>query len=165
LNYVMTKWLSGSLGALLVIIPAALIFQMVVNAMHIDVAFVNGYSVAAIVLNTLIHGALIVMLHSFPAPAGIALWVMMHFVVAFGETFGRVPLNQAPWWARPIASTFVFLADWLYDFVHLEIDVYSLMNSVTFSWLPVLTYASNLVLLLWLAAWVLSKREFFYGTD
>lgn len=165
LNYVMTKWVSGCLGALIVILSAALVYQAVVNLMHIDVALFTGYSVASIICNTIVHGALIVMLHCLPAIFGLFVLIMSHSLVNFGEMLARAPLSQWPWWARPITSLFVFSSDWLYDFVHLEIDVYSIFNSIHFSWLPIVTYVSNVVLLLWLGAWILSKREFFYGTE
>jgi len=165
LNYVMTKWLSGCLGALIVILPAALVFQITATILGADIALLTGYSVASIVCNTLLHGALIVMLHCLPAITGLIALGLAHFVVNFGEMMARAPLNQSPWWLRPIASLSVFSSDWLYDFVHLEVNVYSIFNSVHFSLLPIVTYASNLVLFLWLGAWILSKREFFYGTE
>lgn len=165
LSYVVTRWVAGCLGALIVILPAALIYQITANNMHCDTALLTGYSVASIVCNTLVHGALIVMLHCFPAIFGLFALIMAHFVVNFGEMMARAPLSSSPWWMRPIASFFVFCSDWLYDFVHLEINVYSIINCIHFSWLPIVTYASNIILFLWLGAWVLSKREFFYGTE
>jgi hypothetical protein len=45
------------------------------------------------------------------------------------------------------------------------IDLQDLVNSVAFSWTPVVNYASNMVIYLLLATYLMSRREFYYASE
>ncbi|MBX9725282.1 MAG: hypothetical protein K2X81_28015, partial [Candidatus Obscuribacterales bacterium] len=165
-EYIVSKWLAGSVGVFTIMLinictfNAAQLLQSRTTLVDFDV-----WSIANLALNALSYSALMVLIRSFPMRLGITVFVILVYASLIGPALN---FSMSSYEATlPIAFYFfqfiVTVSNFLHQFVYPGIDIYEIFNSTCFSILPLVTYASNVLLYLFLATVLLNRREFSYG--
>ncbi len=164
-SYVFSKWMAGLLGAMLILIPSAIVFQITARCMGVSETFVDGYSILEMVLNSVSYSALMVLLHSLPGAFGPLTYLTLIGITNIGNMVASYNNKDIPWFWMQVCDAAILISFWFGDFTYPAIDVFTILTSVAFDWNQVVIYASNIVIYLGLATVILSRREFFYATE
>lgn len=167
-QYIVSKWLAGSFGVYVIMLLNILTFNTAqIMQSRSTLVPIDAWSLANLALNALSYSALMVAIRSFPMRLGITIFVILVYVSLIGPALNFSISNYES--ALPVAYYFfqslVFLSNFLHQFVYPGIDIYEIFNSTRFSFLPLITYASNVLLYLLFATMLLNRREFSYGED
>lgn len=167
-QYIVSKWLAGSTGVFVIMVINILTFNLFQVAQgRSTLVEVSAWSMLDLLLNALSYSALMVVIRSFPMRLGITVFIILVYASLIGPALSfsmssyesTVP---AVYW---LFQTLVFVSTFLHQFVFPGIDIYEVCNSTRFSLLPLVTYASNILVYLLLATILLNRREFSYGED
>jgi hypothetical protein len=166
-SYVMAKWLAGSLAVFMVIICQFVFFNFGLYIRGIaSQSPIEFADVANILLNSLGASAFIVMIQSFPPRVGRFVFLS----VLYGSFL--IPLlisspssHNAEHNLYNFQNTASKAGGIVRSFFYPSIDMNSYLDSVHFYWLPIFAFVSNIALYIWIAVWILNRREFFYANE
>lgn len=166
-SYIITKWAAGSVFVVTVNLLMALVALVPpIVAGRYSENILDGFSITDAAFNSMGYTALVVFFASFPFRIGIYLFFLAwYFVAIISLTTGVVSFVGSAVWGGDAFRVFSVIAQFLYGFFVIGVDSYHLLNSAQSPLLSIVTYASNVVLYLTLAVWVMSLREFFYAND
>lgn len=167
-QYVVSKWLAGATGVFVIMLLNLVCFNLAqLVQSHSALVAIDAWSVGDLLLNSLSYSALMVLIRSFPLRLGVAVFVILVYISFIGSALnfstnsfaGELPVMHYTFLA--LSST----ASFLRAFVFPSLQLYDVVNTTRFSWLPILNFASNLTLYLVFAGMILNRREFSYGED
>ncbi len=161
--YVVSKWLAGFALVVLVIGSQTIVFktllQLIGRGDQLSVGFID---VANIILNSLQITALVAMIFAFPSRIGAMLFAgLLYLSFAAPMMFNAIP-DSALWFHGDLHNIVNSISGCLRSFTYAPIDLDPYFNSIQILWLPIITFASNLAIYIWIAVVVLNNREFFY---
>lgn len=165
-SYVMTKWLSGSVLTFAIMSLATSIafgFAALLGRHPADV--LDGYAVVDALLNCFSYTALIVFVSSLPHLWGVYAMVFVFYgTFILSVTIGSLQfLNSFAF--NEGSQVLIALGRSIISTMTVGMDTYHVINTSPFPVADFAIYASNIVLYLTLAVFVMSKREFFYAND
>lgn len=167
-EYVVTKWLAGSILVFVIISTQICTFVAVQGVYgHSQMNLFEPYTFVNLALNSFSLTALVVLIACVPLRLGVWLFLLLYYVAIFGSAVAQISLKQTE---KPDAFVVVcqgllWLMQTVSNFAFPSIDVYDVLNAQNFSWLPIIAYFTNISLYLLIATIILNKREFFYATD
>lgn len=166
-GYVLSKWIAGTVGVAICVFIAYGNFTLgTLISGHLIMP--DWIDAANIILNCLSAVALVVLVSAVPMRLGMILLVAVFYISGLGPVVTTFSLKATTTGQTSVATMTYALGavlSFLQSLLHQTIDLNEVLNSVTFSWEPVITYASNLSLYLLIATLVMSKREFYYASE
>lgn len=166
-GYVISKWIAGTIGVAICVFIAYGNFVLG-TAMAGQPMIPDWIDAANIILNCMSAVALVVLVSTVPMRLGVFLLVVIFYVSGLGPmftTFSLKATNAGQTQAATITYAIGTVLAFLQSLLHQTIDLNEVFNSVTFSWTPLITYASNTSLYLLIAIIIMSKREFYYASE
>jgi hypothetical protein len=167
-QYVITKWLAGSILVFAIITVQICAFAAVQQAYgHLSAGLIDLYTFANLALNSFSLTALVVLIACVPLRLGVWLFLLLYYVAIFGSAVAQISLKQSdqPDTFAIFCQAVLWLMQTVGNFAFPSIDLFDVLNAQNFSWLPIIGYFTNISLYLLIATIILSKREFFYATD
>jgi hypothetical protein len=167
-QYVVTKWLAGSILVFVIISMEILTFAAVQYAYgHPTANLLDPYTFANLALNSFSLTALVVLIACVPMRLGVWLFFLIYYVAIFGSSVAQISLKQTgnPDGFIVFCQAVLWLMQTVGNFAFPSIDLYDVLNAQNFSWLPIVGYFTNISLYLLIATVILNKREFFYATE
>ncbi|MBX9690725.1 MAG: hypothetical protein K2X27_28680 [Candidatus Obscuribacterales bacterium] len=167
-EYIVSKWLAGALGVFCIMLINILVFNIAqLIQSRSTLLGLDFWSISSLALNALSYAALMVLIRSFPMRLGMTIFVILLYASLFGPAlnFSINGYESSLPLAYYFFQTIVFISNVLQQFVYPGIDLYEVFNSTRFSILPLVAYASNMLLYLFFATVLLNRREFSYGED
>lgn len=167
-QYIVSKWLAGSTGVFAIMLLNILTFNLAQSLQgRTTLVPTDSWALLNLALNALSYSALMVVIRSFPMRLGVAVFIILVYTSLIGSALN---FSMSSYEATlPIAYYFIqgvsILSTFLQQFIYPSIDLYEIFNSTQFSWLPIVSYVSNVLLYLFLATMLLNRREFSYGED
>lgn len=167
-NYVFTKWIVAALAVQWFVWTNLLIYTLM-RSVHgeFKLDLINGYELANLIVNSLSFSAMMMFVRSLPLKLAIWIFLGLFYFSMFVST-GAVSYESADI-ANDFASTTHSIRDALAavinQFIFPAIDIETALTTTRFSYLPFVTYLSNISLYLLLATMILCRREFSYSYD
>jgi hypothetical protein len=166
-DYVFSKWLATSAAVAAALMLQLLIFHIGQALQGIDDSHIwNASAVINVILNALSSSALISVINAFPRK--YAVWLFL--ITSYASVLARA--NNASWRNEAaFTGDHKQLTDQLdipsiiSTVLNTRIDAYDLLNANAFPWLELTGYVSNVSIYLLVAVYLLTKREFFYGSE
>lgn len=164
-SYVMTKWLAGSLAVIVIWSTILCVFAIAEMVQGRPSTVLNSpYVWLNLVFNSLSLTALIVCVSSIPSGFGIVIYIVLVYGSFFCTAVSDVTLrsnHSMVLAAQLLLSVFQFIRSTVLP----AIDCSDIFETLSFSWLPIVTYCSNVAIFLLLSIWILSRREFSYASE
>lgn len=167
-EYVVTKWLAGSILVCAIISMQICAFAAVQQIYgHPTANLVDPYTFANFALNSFSLTALVVLIACVPLRLGVWLFVFLYYVAALGTSVAQISFKPTdhPDGFVVVCQALLWVMQTIGNFAFPSIDVYDVLNAQNFSWLPIVGYFTNISLYLLIATIILNKREFFYATE
>lgn len=163
--YVLTKFICGFLGSMTIMFVSALFTLAAATALGISENPMDSYFVISIVLNSLVFSAFYVFLHSLPALLGLVLYLFLSGCQTVGDILSFGYSSSAPTFFKYVKQAILFMNYWFGDMYPNCVDFSLIATSYYACTELIVVYLSNLALFLFLAIFVLTIREFSYGSD
>jgi hypothetical protein len=166
-EYVFTKWLATSAAVAIALFIQVLIFHIGQMIQHIDDSYIwNAASLINVLLNALSSSALISAINAFPRKYAIYLFLITSYASVLGKASNTSWRNETAFVGDHKQITDQLDVPSLISTVlNTRIDAFDLLHANVFPWLDVVGYLSNMSLYLLLAVFLLTRREFFYGSE
>ncbi|HEY9776819.1 MAG TPA: hypothetical protein V6C81_23855 [Planktothrix sp.] len=160
-TYVVTKWIAGTTGVAICVYLAYAVFlggAALVGASKGP----DPVEILNILLNCMSTTALVVVISAVPMRLGMFLFFTVFYLSMIGPMFSNYSSRSSE---PAVTSIITGGFQLMQTVVTPTIDLQDLVNSVAFSWTPVVNYASNMVIYLLLATYLMSRREFYYASE
>lgn len=167
-SYVFTKWISASL-AVLWFVAVNLTLYSVIRLLRGEFTFpiTNVYEGINLVVNAFSFSAMMVFVRSIPLKVAVWMFLFLFYTSMFitagigsYDTVDNAGQYSEIWhYVREALGTVVS------QLIFPAIDIETALTTTRFSWLPFITYISNISIYLLLATVILCRREFSYSYD
>ena len=165
-SYIFSKWLAGSLLVFAIVCLQIFYFVLLLFMMGRGSQFIFSWTdLANAFLNSFGASALVVMIYAFPARVGLSIFFALVYL-SFAAPFmlDLVPV-RALLHSSSMHNILSGFCDLLRGFVYSPIDLDAYFNAMKISWLPILSFLSNIAIYLSIAITVINRREFFYANE
>ncbi len=164
-DYLISKWLAGAIGVMLVRLVEIVVYHLAQKGLGHTAGDLGSLPILAnVVLNSFSFTALVVLVASVPMRLGVWLLLLLNYAALFGGSLADFSLRDAGG-TNAFFAAFAWLMQSIKTFLFPSINVFDLLNTVQFSWQPIVSYFLNISLCLLLASAILNRREFFYAND
>ncbi len=166
-DYVFSKWLATACAVAGGLLLQLCIFHVGQWLQHIDDSYIwNQSSVINVFLNALSSSALISAINAFPRKFAVYLFILTSYSSVLARITNSSRRSDAAFLGDHIQSANQFdMANIVSMVLNTRIDAFDLLNINVFPWGEVIAYFSNMSLYLLLAVVLLTRREFFYGSE
>lgn len=131
-----------------------------------ETTLLTNYGLISVILNSFGATAVVVLLNSFPPKLGMVFFLLTLYGSILGGNIAEMALAKSQDnFTAIIFQAILQLCAFVRSCSSPTFDTYATFTAINFSWLPILSYASNLSLFLCLAVLVLNHREFFYASE
>lgn len=167
-SYIVTKWLAATLTVLWFVFLNLLLFW-VMRALrgHFEPELMTAYELANLVVNALSFSAMMIFVRCLPLKIAIWLFASLFYLSSFISA--GVGHSGSFDTRKDFFEIFYHIGDALsvviQQFVFPFIDIETALTTTRFSYLPFITYISNISIYLFLATLILCRREFSYSFD
>jgi hypothetical protein len=162
-SYVLTKALVVTCGTLAIsslFLGMVGLSELVMHAKNI--VLIDGWRFVSLVANCFGFGCVVVLLRTLPAKIGFrCLFIFLSICMLNSSTDFSVKMDQD----ASIVYAWEYFATFLQNFLYPVIDFDALVHSTRFTWQPIIDYASNCLIYLMIAIYILNKREFSYAEN
>lgn len=167
-SYIVTKWIAAALTVLwFVCLNLVLFWVMRMLRGHFELELMTGYEVANLLVNAFSFSAMMIFVRCLPLKIAIWLFAGLFYLSTFiSAGVGHSGSFNA---SKDSFEIFYHIGDAIsvviQQFVFPFIDIETALTTTRFSYLPFITYISNISIYLFLATLILCRREFSYSFD
>ncbi len=169
-SYVVTKWLTGSIFVLAIMILQTVLAYSVAFTCSAFWAghpnnILDGYAIADALLNAFGFTALIVFISSMPQRIAVFVFIIYMYAVFILTMLVGTASFVDSLSLEHVSKTVTALGQLLFTIFVVGMDSYHVINTSTLPIASIVIYVSNIVLYLTLSTLIMSYREFFYAND
>lgn len=166
-DYVISKWLATACAVSAALFLQISIFHVGQVLQNIDDSYVWGLpGFINVILNSLSASALISAINAFPRRYAVYLFILTSYSSILARFSNSTWRNETAFTGdHPAITDQVNATNIISTFLNTRIDAYNLLHAQHFPWLDTVGYLSNVSLYLLVAVFLLTRREFFYGSD
>lgn len=167
-SYIVTKWIAATLTVLwFVFLNLFLFWVMRMLRGHFELEIMTGYELANLLVNALSFSAMMIFVRCLPVKVAIWLFAGLFYLSSFiSAGIGHSGSFDT---SKDSLQILYHVGDALsiviQQFVFPFIDIETALTTTRFSYLPFITYISNISIYLFLATLILCRREFSYSFD
>jgi hypothetical protein len=165
-SYLLTKLVACSvMVSVLTMLQLAIFCQSEMFFGRSIIAYINGYTAADILLNSISISALMILISAFPPKVGLIVFMLLLYLTMLGATLPQMSFLPGHSDGLGFYTAISGVCGFIRTCLTPTFSTGDFLNTTSFSWLPLITYVSNVAIYLVSAIYVLSKREFFYASN
>lgn len=166
-EYVFSKWLATAFAVAIALMIQLTVFHIGQTIQHADDSYIwNPSAFVNVILNALSSSALISAINALPRKFAIYAFLLTSYSSVLGRASNSSWRDEAAFIGDHKALTDQLdVPAIISTLINTRIDAYDLLHANVFPWGEVVGYCSNVTIYLLIAVYLLTRREFFYGSE